>query len=79
MSLKIAKTKLVSVNGMPVIAPRGFTTADIKKWFEDTEDSEAFDVLPLPLHGRAERGEPTYAEQIEKTDFDPETDLPMFL
>lgn len=78
MSNKLSKIRLVSINGIPVIAPRDVETVTIKDWFERTEEIEVQSYGLLSLTARPERGEPTYAEQIEKREFTPD-DLPMLL
>lgn len=82
MSEKLAKIKLFSVDGTPVIAHRTATSGEIKQWYEEAEGIEADKVLPLSLVARSDMTEKRprcYAEIIEGREFDPATDLPMFL
>lgn len=81
MSEKLSRIRLVSVNGVPVLALRSATGEDIRNWYERAEEKEALEILPLRLTEKPdpnERRTRTYAEIIEARDFEPE-DLPMFL
>lgn len=82
MSEKLAKIKLFSINGETIVAPRSATSGEIKQWYEQTEEIEADRINLLSLTARPDATEKRprcYAEIIESREFDPATDLPMFL
>lgn len=78
MSYKISQIRIVSINGIPVLAAKSATTPELKNWFETSEEFEVQSFGVLSLTARPDQGEPTYAEQIEQMEFDP-ADLPMVL
>lgn len=80
MSAKICKLKIVRIGGEEIIAPRSMSSAELKEWFERTEETEieTADLEPVSLTDRQPGTGVEYAALIEKLDYEAEK-LPAFL
>jgi hypothetical protein len=80
MSDKLAKVRLIKINGQVILARREAKIPDIKQWFERNGD-EAGETHILSFTDRAFEGklkDPCYSQLIEEKEFELE-DLPMFI
>ncbi len=80
MSRKIAQIKFFRINGETVIAPKDFTLAEIRRWYEKREGRAAEDFQIGSLTDKPDGGRSitTWADIIEAADFEA-ADLPMIL